>query len=96
MKINDKKTKFMLFNNSKVIDFMPRFNLGNQEINLVDEMKVLGVVLTSDLKWNSHTNHVITTAVKKVWMLRRLNALGTALPDLKVNFYEFLAMMTTE
>ena len=83
MKINDKKTKFMLFNNSKVIDLMPRFNLGNQEINLVEEMKVLGVVLTSDLKWNSHTNHIVTSAFRKVWMLRRLKALGTALPELK-------------
>ena len=84
MKINDKKTKFMLFNNSKVIDFIPRFTLGNQETNIVEEMKVLGVMLTSDLKWNSHTNHIITKAFKKVWMLRRLKTLGTALPELRI------------
>ena len=83
MKINQKKTKFLLFNNSKIIDFMPKFTLGNEEINLVEELKVLGVVLSSDLKWNSHTDHIITSAFKKIWMLRRLKSLGTALPELK-------------
>ena len=73
----------MLFNNSKIIAIMPKFTLGNEEINLVEELKVLGVVLSSDLKWNSHTDHIITSAFKKVWMLRRLKSLGTALPELK-------------
>ena len=82
MKINNKKTKFMLFRNSKLIDFLPSFLLDNEEIKLVEEMKVLGIVLSSDMKWNANTNKIIATAFKRLWMLRRLKSLGTELPEL--------------
>ena len=83
MKVNTRKTKFMVFNNSRIFDFMPSFHLANEEIQLIEEMKILGVVLSSDLKWNANTHHIVTNAFKRVWMLRRLKALGTALPELK-------------
>ena len=34
MKINSRKTKFMLFNNCRNLDFMPKLNLENDEIEL--------------------------------------------------------------
>ena len=46
MKLNTKKTKFMLFNNCKTIDFLPSMELEGNDIELVEEMKILGVVLT--------------------------------------------------
>ena len=83
MKVNTRKNKLMVFNNSRIFDFMPSFHLANEEIQLIEEMKILGVVLSSDLKWNANTNHIVTNAFKRVWMLRRLKTLGTALPELK-------------
>ena len=83
MKVNTRKTKFMVFNNSRIFDFMPSFHLANEEIQLIEEMKILGVVLSSDLKWNANTHHIVTNAFKRVWILRRLKSLGTALPELK-------------
>jgi len=82
MKINNKKTKFMLFNNSKLIDFMPSFLLNDVEIKLVEEMKVLGIVLSSDMKWDANTNQIIATAYKRLWILKRLKSLGTGLAEL--------------
>ena len=45
MKVNAKKTKLMLFNPAKSMDFMPQLNLDGQDINLVEETKVLGLVI---------------------------------------------------
>ena len=42
MKLNLEKTKFMIFNLCSSIDFMPTFNIGGTEVNLVEEMKLLG------------------------------------------------------
>ena len=83
MKINTRKTKFMVFSNSRIFDFEPSFHLASEEIKLVEEMKILGVVLSSDLKWNANTQNIVTNAFKRVWMLRRLKVLGTAVPELK-------------
>ena len=76
MKVNAKKTKLMLFNPAKSMDFMPQLNLDGQDINLVEETKVLGLVIRSDLKWSSNTDSMVVKGFKRIWMLRRLKQLG--------------------
>ena len=39
-------------------------------------MKLLGVVISSNMKWNSHIQHMSKSANSKLWMLRRLKKLG--------------------
>ena len=53
MRINYKKTKLMLFNPCWSLDFMPQLELGNDQLELVEEMKLLGVIMKSDMKWSS-------------------------------------------
>ena len=48
MKLNIKKTKLMLFNPCSSKDFMPEIVINNTRIDLVEEIKLLGVMLTSD------------------------------------------------
>ena len=77
MKINFKKTKMMLFNTHWSKKFMPKLNVGNNEVELVDEMKLLGVVIRSDVKWTSNTKQIVSRGYKKLLMLIRLNFLGS-------------------
>ena len=78
MKLNSEKTKVMLFNVAKRNDFMPEIKVKNetQNIEVVEEFKLLGVLVTSDLKWDANTNAITTKAYKRLWMLRRLKNLG--------------------
>ena len=39
-------------------------------------MKLLGVVIRSDLKWKDNTEFIVKRAYKKLWVLRRLKSLG--------------------
>ena len=78
MKLNLRKTKFMLFNQCKSIDFMPALNIDGADIELVEEMRLLGVVLTSDLKFSRNTKYIVERGYKRVWMLRRLKTLGAS------------------
>ena len=82
MKINYKKTKLMLFNPSKTKDFLPRFVLNNHELDLVEETKLLGLVIRSDLSWTSNTLYMVKRASKKLWCLRRLKNFGATTKDL--------------
>ena len=82
MKINYKKTKLMLFNPGRSRDFHPKFELSKRDIDLVEETKLLGVVLRSDMNWSSNTDYIVSRANKKLWFLRRLKILGASRDDL--------------
>ena len=76
MKLNQKKTKLMIFNSCRSMDFMPSFKLGTEELQVVEEMKLLGIHVSTDLKWQTNTQHMIKKANSKLWILRRLGQLG--------------------
>ena len=76
MKINIDKSKVMLFNTSKTRDFSPELKLDNDTLDVVEEMKLLGVKITSDLKWHSNTAYITQKAYSRLWLMRRLKLLG--------------------
>ena len=82
MKLNLSKTKLMLFNPCTSRDFMPEIALDNIRIDLVEETKLLGVVLTSDLSWTANTQYIVERCNSKIWTLRRLMKLGAVKDDL--------------
>ena len=55
---------------------MPNFEIDGNKIEVVEEMQILGLILWSDMKWSSNTENMIEKAYKRVWILRRLKALG--------------------
>ena len=41
-------------------------------------MKLLGVIITEDLKWHQNTDHITTKAYSRLWTLRRLKSMGAS------------------
>ena len=74
MKINFKKTKVMLFNPCTSIDFMPDLRLDNHELEVVEELKLLELVLQPDMKWGANTDNMVQKAKKRMWIIRNLGA----------------------
>ena len=66
IKLNHKNTKLMLFNPCKSRDFLPIIELDGHELEVVETTKLLGVVLTSDLKWSANTDYIVQRAYKKL------------------------------
>ena len=82
MKINYKKTKLLLFNPCKKFDFMPDLSLNGQSLEVVEEIRLLGLIIRSDGKWSSNTRNMISKANKRLWILRRLKNMGAKNCDL--------------
>ena len=83
MKINKKNTKIMLFNTAIQNDFMPEMQVEEDELLEVDEeIKLLGAMLTSDLKWHKNTEYRTHKGFARLWMLRRLKHLGASTAEL--------------
>ena len=78
MKINFPKTKFMLFNPTKVYDFIPELDMGSYQLETVEEMKLLGLTVRNDLSWSSNTEDITKKRYGRLWMARRLKKLGAS------------------
>lgn len=83
MSINKQKTKCVLFNKGKNNDFIPELCLSTEaQLEVVEEMKLVGYQLRSDLSTKSNTKYIVGRAWKRMWIVRRLIALGASVPDL--------------
>ena len=83
MMINPGKTKFILFNTSRTHDFQPRYEINHKEIEIVDEIKLLGVIIQSNMKWSANTLYITEKGFLRLWMLKRLKKNGSSWNDLK-------------
>ena len=77
MKINQEKTTTMLFNTSRKWDFPVEvaFEDGSP-LDCVKEMKLVGVYITDNLKWQRNTDYICSKARRKLWLLRRMKGLS--------------------
>ena len=82
MKLNTKKTSIIMFNRSKTKDFQPEFYINDELLNVVESVKLVGVMLSSDLKWDRNVHYMCQKAQKRLWMLRRIKDLGGSKQDL--------------
>ena len=61
---------------------MPDLRLDNQEVEVVEELRLLGVIVRSDMTWVSNTENMVKKANKRLWIVRRLKQLGAQQDDL--------------
>ena len=77
MIINKKKTKVISFTKSRKWDFPPELKFKDGTLLETEtETKLLGLVLSDNLRWQKNTSHICEKARQKIWMLRRLVKLG--------------------
>ena len=77
MVLNPIKTKTMIFNTLKNYDVLPLISTEiGQILDVVEEHKILGHMIRSDLKTISNTEYICKRAFKRMWILRRLKSLG--------------------
>ena len=67
MKLNGKKTKLMIINFTRNYQFSSRNYLQNELIEIIEETKLLGCVLSSDLKFHKNTEFMKKKAFS--WMI---------------------------
>ena len=73
MIINKQKTKVMSFTKSRKWDFPPEVHFGDgSQLEYVYETKLLGVIVSQDLKWHKNTAFICQKARTKLWILRRM------------------------
>ena len=69
MKLNEKKTHQIIFNFNRDKQFTTEVKLKGESLEILEEVKLLGVIITNDLKWDKNTSYLVKKANKKMRML---------------------------
>ena len=73
MKLNQRKTMQILFNFNRDKQFTTEVELKKEPLQIVDEVKLLGVIISKDLKWHKNTSYLTKKANKKMRMLHKFS-----------------------
>ena len=95
MKLIKKKSKVIVFNYTKNYQFGTRLYLEDSVLDIVQETKLLGTVITSDLTWWQNTNYITQKGYKRLELLRKLYEFDIEIPDL-VHIYTLYVRSTLE
>ncbi|CAH1248899.1 GRASP [Branchiostoma lanceolatum] len=76
MKLNPGKCKALHVCYAKSPPQPEPLTIDGQELETVGSVKVVGVTVQSDLKWNLHVSQMISGANRKLYLLRRLKCFG--------------------
>ena len=88
--INETKTKTMLFNYTKNYQFRTRLTIENKTIETVEETKLLGTIITPDLKWDKKTEKIVKRSYARMEILRKLSAFQPPQNDMKQIYITFI------
>ena len=73
LKINKQKNKVISFTQSRKWDFPPELTFSDgTQIYYISQTKLVGVIVSEDLRWNKNTSYICQKARLKLWILRRM------------------------
>ena len=83
MILNQKKTKVMIFNFTEKYKFTTHLKLNSQNLEVVNKAKLLGVIITDNLKWNENTEYLVKKAYSRMELLRKVASFTSSISDKK-------------
>ena len=90
MMINTKKTKTMIINFTDNFQFTTRLKLKDENVEVIDSTKLLGTVISNDLKWDLNTAAIVKKANARMELLRRAASFSPSVEDLKDIYILFI------
>ena len=78
----EKKTKAMIFNFTDKHQFTTRLQIKGQNVEIVDNMKILGTVINSNLSWNDNCQLIIKKVNARMQLLRSIHSFGATVDEM--------------
>ena len=90
MKLNIKKTNYMIFNFTEKYQFSTRLDIDGDIIKEKEKMKLLGTTITDDLKWEENTKDLVKKGNARMCLLRAVSNFDPPLQDLKKIYIQYI------
>ena len=72
MELNIDKSRAMIFNFTPNYKFTTGFTHDEGNIDVIDEVKLLGTIITNDLKWSKNTDYLVKKANARMRLLQKI------------------------
>ena len=90
MMVNEAKTKNIIFNFTEKYQFSTRLSINDKPIEVIESTRLLGTIITDDLKWEENTAHIVKKANARMELLRRVASFDASVEDLKQIYFLFV------
>ena len=80
----------MIFNFSKDHQFSTQLKLNGETIETVSSARLLGTILSSNLKWDQNIEDIVKRANGRMQLLRKVAAFNPPIEDLKTIYILFI------
>ena len=82
MQLNVEKSKTIIFNFTKNYKFTTNISHNGDDLELIDETKLLGIIITNDLKWHKNTAFLVKKANPRMRLLRKIAEFSAPVEDM--------------
>ena len=89
MKINERKTKTMIFNYTDKYQFTTRLAINNNPKEVNKSTKLLGTIITDNLRWDENCNNLIRKANMRMQLLHKIASFGLSKQEMKNICYKY-------
>ena len=93
MKLNHQKSKIMIFNFTKNLQFSTRIKMDNELLEIVQDTTILGLIISNDLSWRKNTDHLVKKANIRLIMLRNLVQVPVSTKDLVMIYCQYIRVI---
>ena len=90
MELNIEKSNMMLFNFTHDHQFTTEVNYKNENLKIVDEKKLLGTIITTDLKWHRNTQSIVKRAYARFSILHKISEFGASNSDMVTIYTSYI------
>ena len=90
MKLNENKTKIMIFNFTNNYKFTTRLQLKSENVEVVKSSKLLGTIITDNLTWDENTNYLVKKGHTRMQLLRKVASFTSSKEEKKNIYIQFI------
>ncbi|KAI8502148.1 hypothetical protein Bbelb_197360 [Branchiostoma belcheri] len=94
MLLHPGKCKVLHVKFSRSAPIPPPLKINNRDLQQVEVMRILGVFLQSNLKWNAHVDYICTKSSQRLFFLRRLKHFHLDIEDLVSVYTTYIRPIT--
>ena len=82
MLLNGDKTKVMIFNQTRNYHFSTRIHINEKLLEILNQTKLLGLIMSNDLSTKSNTSHLVTKGYQQMVIMHKLYEFSIPIHDM--------------
>jgi hypothetical protein len=90
MELNVEKSKNMIFNFTYNYQFSTNIKHNGNDLETIEETKLLGTIITSDLKWHKNTEYLVKKANARLRILHKISEFSAPTEDMVTIYISYV------